>query len=346
MAIESSKTKTSTWRRWVHDKVATRVTKVFVNGTKQASTSGTEIDFTIPSGVKKVVVTGVGVSTSGSDNIIFQIGDSGGIHTTGYGSAASYVGPSTVVTSNYSAGLYFRGSGAALFHTFTLTWVLHDEATNTWVGTLTGNWSTSAYTFFASGSQALDSELTTIRMTSAAGSVTFDAGSINIQYDNPQRDLDSGVSSGGVVQTVHTQDGSVGTGTTTIPFDGTIHQISEGDKYIEASITPKSVSNKLRIDVVIQCAHSATPPLGLFASLFQDSNADALITAWASLGYSNNSVTMPLTYWMDAGTTSSTTFSVRAGSSMAGTTTVNGNSGAERLGGTLPLSITITEYAA
>jgi len=148
------------------------------------------------------------------------------------------------------------------------------------------------------------------------------------------------------VQTVHTQDGAVATGTTTIPFDGTIHQISEGDKYIEASITPKSVSNKLRIDVVMQCAHSATPPLGLFASLFQDSNADALITAWASLGYSNNSVTMPLTYWMDAGTTSSTTFSVRAGSSMAGTTTVNGNSGATRLGGILPLSITITEYAA
>ena len=161
------------------------ITQIFVNGVKQAATSGTSIDFSIPSGVKKVVITGDVVSTSGSDNIVFQIGDATSVKTSGYGSTASYVGPSAVVTTNYGAGLYIRGSSAGAPHTFTVTWVLHDAATNTWVGNMIGNWTTANYTFLASGSKALDSELTTVRMTSGAGSVTFDAGSINVQYDNP-----------------------------------------------------------------------------------------------------------------------------------------------------------------
>ena len=52
-----------------------------------------------------------------------------------------------------------------------------------------------------------------------------------------------------------------------------------------------------------------------------------------------------IVYWMDAGTTASTTFSVRAGTSGAGTTYMNGNTLA-KMGGKLHSSITITEYAA
>jgi hypothetical protein len=48
---------------------------------------------------------------------------------------------------------------------------------------------------------------------------------------------------------------------------------------------------------------------------------------------------------MDAGTTSETTFKVRAGGEEAGTTTFNGVGGARKYGGVLASSITITEIA-
>ena len=49
---------------------------------------------------------------------------------------------------------------------------------------------------------------------------------------------------------------------------------------------------------------------------------------------------------MTAGTTSATTFRVRAGLNSAGTTTFNGASSARYYGGTLASSITIKEYTA
>src|SRR3990167_6478732 len=58
-------------------------------GTEQASTSGTAIDFTgIPSGVKRITVMLFGVSTNSTSNYLIQIGDSGGIETSGYVSSA------------------------------------------------------------------------------------------------------------------------------------------------------------------------------------------------------------------------------------------------------------------
>jgi hypothetical protein len=65
-------------------------------GTAVASTSGTSIDFTsIPSWVKRITVMIAGVSTNGSSIIQIQLGDSGGVETSGYtgttGYNASYV---------------------------------------------------------------------------------------------------------------------------------------------------------------------------------------------------------------------------------------------------------------
>ena len=50
-------------------------------------------------------------------------------------------------------------------------------------------------------------------------------------------------------------------------------------------------------------------------------------------------------HFMTAGTTSETTFKVRAGFNASGTTTFNGSGGARRLGGVFASSITITEIA-
>jgi len=149
---------------------------------------------------------------------------------------------------------------------------------------------------------------------------------------------------GVIVQTVNTQTGAVATGTTTIPDDDTIPQNNEGDQYMSLSITPNNSSNKLRIDVVVHITNSLTLAAGCVA-LFQDSTAGALAAGRIDTpGLSAGSISeCKFTHYMIAGTTSATTFKVRAGYSLTGTTTFNGSGGARKLGGVLASSITITE---
>lgn len=131
------------------------------------------------------------------------------------------------------------------------------------------------------------------------------------------------------------------TGTTVLPIDDTIPQNTEGDQYLTKSITPSHASNKLLIEVTIYGACSAG---GVWScALFQDSTAGALASGISHSGSNNTVEGVTFSYFMTAGTTSATTFNVRAGVSTAGTFTVNGQSGARLHGGVLTSSLTITE---
>lgn len=146
---------------------------------------------------------------------------------------------------------------------------------------------------------------------------------------------------GSVVQVVNTQTGAVATGTTTIPFDDTIPQNTEGDQYMSQAITPNSATNKLKITVVMNWAANAGTR-GTMA-LFQDSTAGALASVTnvnASAGFPMQFV---LVHYMTAGTTSATTFKVRAGVDGGATFTFNGVGGGRIGGGVLSSSITIEE---
>jgi hypothetical protein len=147
--------------------------------------------------------------------------------------------------------------------------------------------------------------------------------------------------SNSVVQIVNTQTGAVATGTTTIPADDTIPQNTEGDEYMTLAITPTNASNKLLIEVCFQGSNSAANNTQVVA-LFQDSTANALTSGQMTLTAANN-MRQCLTYYMTAGTTSATTFKVRAGGVSAGTTTFNGSASARLYGGVFNSSITITE---
>jgi len=151
-------------------------------------------------------------------------------------------------------------------------------------------------------------------------------------------------SSGKLIQVVNTQTGAVATGTTTIPLDDTIPQNTEGTEFMQVTITPTSSTNKLRIDVVVNLAASAAAAW-VIAALFQDSVANALIANLAFNDTGTASVPISFTHYMTAGTTSATTFKVRAGMSSAGTTTFNGGAGGRRLGGVYISSITVSEIA-
>lgn len=178
----------------------------------------------------------------------------------------------------------------------------------------------------------------------ATGSVAADEIAANAVGTSELEDggvANADVAAGFAVQTVNTQTGVVSTGTTVMPADDTIPQNTEGDEYMTLAITPKSATNKLKIDVVFQGTISIAGILSV--ALFQDSTADALAAAPANTGGSGEMGTTKFTYYMTAGTASATTFKVRAGPSGAGTTTFNGTGGARRYGGVAASSITITE---
>lgn len=147
---------------------------------------------------------------------------------------------------------------------------------------------------------------------------------------------------GKIVQVVTFQTGTVSTGSTTIPLDNTIPQITEGNEYMNLSITPSNSANKLKIDVIIQTDSNATGVRTV--ALFQDSTANALATVLEGAVGAGVSVSLKLTHVMTAGTTSATTFRVRAGLDNGNTFTFNGRGGAGVYGGSIASTIVITEY--
>ena len=152
------------------------------------------------------------------------------------------------------------------------------------------------------------------------------------------------VGTSGVVQVVNTQTGAVASGSTVMPADDTIPQNTEGDQYMTLAITPTNASNKLRIDVVAHVACD-TSSRNIAVALFQDSTANALaVTDSPVLGGGANFMrSVNFTHYMTAGTTSATTFKVRAGVETSGTVTFNGAGASRFYGGVFASSITITE---
>lgn len=153
-----------------------------------------------------------------------------------------------------------------------------------------------------------------------------------------------GLPTGVAVQVAQSETGALATGTTIIPFDNTIPQNTEGDQYMTCTITPKSSTNILIIEV---CANIGMPSViqNVAAALFQDSTANALATANTGLdATAGGGRLMNFSHKMLAGTTSATTFKVRIGVQVSGTLTFNGIGAGAFFGGTYASSITITEY--
>jgi hypothetical protein len=158
-----------------------------VSGTAVASTSGTAIDFTgIPSWVRRITVMFSGVSTTGSSNYQIQIGTSGGIQITGYLVNATQITAAAAASTTSTAGFRF-GSSAYNVGTDTFGGMcqicLLDSSNGTWTAFgCIGN-SAAAQSYFTAGSKVLSGTLDRVRITTAGGTDTFDAGTINILYE-------------------------------------------------------------------------------------------------------------------------------------------------------------------
>ena len=150
--------------------------------------TGTSVDFTsIPSWAKRITVMLNEVSAATASALQVQIGDSGGVETTGYavntsvvrGAYAGAVGNSTstsgFVLQNYSTSTADSVSGHL---------ILTNISGNIWVGSglvSVGPFNSYDVHMFA-GTKTLSSVLDRVRLTTLAAA-TLDAGSINIMYE-------------------------------------------------------------------------------------------------------------------------------------------------------------------
>ena len=155
----------------------------FIADTAKASTSGTSIDFTgIPSWVKRITVMFSGVSTSGSSNILVQLGDAGGIENTGYVSEAITTTNSSpyIFNSSSTAGFIIRADSNGQTCSGIMT--VATLGSNSWVESGTF-YKTAGSMNFSVGSKSTSETLDRLRITTVNGTDTFDAGTINILYE-------------------------------------------------------------------------------------------------------------------------------------------------------------------
>lgn len=161
------------------------LTQPLTSGTVVATTSGTSIDFTgIPSWAKRITISISALSTNGTSPPTVRLGTSGGIQATGYTCINSVLVSSGVTvsdtagfllgvnTTNWSAGVTASGQ---------IVLTLINAATGLW--SCSGAVAGSGAMYFVAGSKTLSGTLDRVRLTTANGTDTFDAGSANILYE-------------------------------------------------------------------------------------------------------------------------------------------------------------------
>ena len=141
--------------------------------------SGTAIDFTgIPSWTKRVTVTAVGLSGSGTSRIILQLGTSGGVETTGY-VGTLFVAPSE--SAFPPNGAPFGGTEASTVASS--SFILTKHSGNTWsISGVVGATNTPVL-LIVGGSKGLSSDLDRVRVTTVGGTDTFDGGKVNVMWE-------------------------------------------------------------------------------------------------------------------------------------------------------------------
>ena len=146
-----------------------------------------------------------------------------------------------------------------------------------------------------------------------------------------------------LAQNLSSTTGAVATGTTVIPLDDTIPQVTEGDQYLSLAITPTNAASTLEVEAVLYLSSNQTPA-AIIAALFKDGAANAVTADSIYQPTGNGMNQIKLRYTVVSGSTSATTFTVRCGANVAGTTTLNGAAGLRLLGGVGTSYINIKEY--
>jgi hypothetical protein len=152
--------------------------------TTAQTTSGLSIDFIdIPSWAKKITVVLYGVSTNGLTPVQIQLGDSGGVETSGYTSSLAVIsGANLCAIAAYTTGFVVPGgSSAGSSRSGLLT--IANLATNVWIASGTFDEPALNSAGYAQGFKDLSATLDRVRLTTVNGTDAFDAGAATIIYE-------------------------------------------------------------------------------------------------------------------------------------------------------------------
>ena len=148
-----------------------------------STTSGTSVDTgqVIPTTARKLTLMFNLVSADAADDLIIQLGDAGGIETTGYTSlsAEGEATPSLDMETN-TAGFQISQNQASAVNAHGIAILyLSDASTNTWMGmSLIG--SGGSKMSIGTTVKALSAAITQLRLTTTGGTAAFDNGSFSV----------------------------------------------------------------------------------------------------------------------------------------------------------------------
>lgn len=141
--------------------------------TPQATTSGTEFDFTGLDGASEIEISVVQTSLSGSDNQILQLGDAGGFETTGYrGGGGAISGAGSAAASSTAGFPILTNNGANTVDVLIRLSRMSSDGTK-WACMLAGDRGSNV-TLVSGGTKTLSAALTQLRYT-RSGTNTFDS---------------------------------------------------------------------------------------------------------------------------------------------------------------------------
>lgn len=164
------------WRELAYFAAGNGASKVLA--AQQATTSGTTKDFTIPAWAKKVTVMLNGVSWDGTEELIVQLGDSGGIEDSGYtGDIATAAGTIVAMSSGF---LCVNSGSATQVMSGAIVLTLLNAAAFTWVASVSTVDTATPGVFNGAGVKALSAALTTVRLTTSGTPDDFDAGAVSV----------------------------------------------------------------------------------------------------------------------------------------------------------------------
>lgn len=128
---------------------------------------------------------------------------------------------------------------------------------------------------------------------------------------------------------------------TTIPFDDTIPQSTEGTQILAVAITPSATTSKIRIRFNGTASH-ATSGTSVAVAVFKDSDASAIASDFKIIPGNGFLVALGVEYVDSPATTSAVTYKIRVGAG-SGNMSMNGQVGSRYGGGTMVSSITLEE---
>ena len=144
------------------------------------SPSGTSIDWAIPAGVTEIEIYGVDLSTDGTGIPMIQLGDSGGIETSGYvGNNSDDQGNSDQFSSGFELSQY---GSAANVNQFRAVLTRLNDTSDLWFFVDLFARTDSTHSGEGVGRKYLTADLTTVRLTTDTGTPDFDAGEVYVRY--------------------------------------------------------------------------------------------------------------------------------------------------------------------